>query len=82
MHQSITGPKVFPLRRLAAVFSVCLMTPAITACGGDDEASSNEQVTDGASGCYDPELHVCDCETDESNCEATEGVWTDECACE
>lgn len=32
-------------------------------------------------GCYAPDSHQCDCETDEAGCSARDGIWTTECAC-
>lgn len=71
--------KRYQLQVLLALGAALLM---LTACGGDDEGSSSDEVTEAAPGCYDPESHMCDCDTDEASCEDAEGVWTDECACD
>ena len=46
-----------------------------------EEAEGDGEVTDGSFGCYEPAAHMCECETDETSCDAAGGIWSGECPC-
>ena len=50
----------------------------------EDHAQEEPAAASGdgaASGCYDMQVHKCDCDTDQKACEAAMGIWTDKCEC-
>ena len=50
---------------------------------GDTESGAEEGETSGeGAGCYDLDVHMCSCDTDQESCEAEGKIWTDQCACE
>ncbi len=72
-----------------AVFSTFVQTNSGTSgagLGGVFETSSNameEVLTATQAGCYSgPPDHECDCEKDENQCTADQGMWTDQCNCD
>ena len=55
---------------------------AVSAEGDADESMSSE--TDGNDvnpGCYDTNVHMCDCSRDQSACESAGQTWTEHCEC-
>lgn len=63
--------------------------PGVGALPSNENTSMNAPVAteaddgDPSAGCYlGPPTHTCDCSTTRGNCEDSNGVWTDQCACD
>jgi len=54
----------------------------VTAGEAEPEEEPAVGGNEAASGCYDMSVHVCECDTDQTACEESKGIWTDRCGCD